>query len=188
MLQRKMFFVLSRAWDKEKKFWVPWGKTSFSFSLPSLKLTISLILFGKMLYTRNFQGILLCLKGEVNQVSGNQTENSKDSYYPIWTVGCFKLWQQVWQVGEACVSEWGEIRPLVCTILWLFFFFTCLLNSLIILCQFSTSRCFEKPWHDGIFSGKNLCTFASAIFIITMVKCRLYEGPPFWLSLLHGWK
>ena len=180
--------VLSWAWDKEKKLWVPRGKTSFSFSLPSLKLTISLILFGKMLYTWNFQGILLCLKGEGNQVSGNQTENSKDSYYPIWTVGCFKLWQQVWRVGEACVSEWGEIKPLVCTILWLFFFFTCLLNSLIILCQFSTSRCFEKPWHDGIFLGKNLCTFASAIFIITMVKCRLYEGPPFWLSLLHGWK
>ena len=67
-----------------------------------------------------------------------------------------------------------------------FFFFTCLLISLIFFCQFSTSMCFEKPRHDGIFSGKNLCTFASAIFIITMVKCRLYEGPPFWLSLLHG--
>ena len=67
-----------------------------------------------------------------------------------------------------------------------FFSFLPVFLTLIILCQFSTSRCFEKPWHDGIFSGKNLCTFASAIFIITMVKCRLCEGPPFWLSLLHG--
>ena len=80
-------------------------KNIFLFFFTELKFTISLIQFGKMLYNWNFQGILLCLKGEVNQVSGNQTENSKDNYYLIWTVGCFKLWQQVWRVGEACVSE-----------------------------------------------------------------------------------
>ena len=126
-----MFLSCHEYETKKKNSESPWGKTSFSFSLPSSKLAISLIQFGKMLYNWNFQGILLCLKGEANQVSGNQAENSKDNYYLIWTVGCFKLWQQVWQVGEACVSDWGEIRPLVCTILWLFFFFTCLLISLI---------------------------------------------------------
>ena len=137
MLQRKMFFVLSRAWDKEKKFWVPWGKTSFSFSLPSLKLTISLILFGKMLYTRNFQGILLCLKGEVNQVSGNQTENSKDNYYLIWTVGCFKLWTTGLK-GWWGLCEWVRRDKTTCLYYSLtFFLFLPVFLTLLLFCASS---------------------------------------------------
>ena len=143
-----MFFVLSWAWDKEKKFWVPWGKTSFSFSLPSSKLTISLIQFGKVLYTWNFQGILLCLKGEVNQVSGNQTENSKDNYYPVWTVGYFKL-RKTGLTAWRGLCKWGKIRPLVIffylKILLIDLFFTCSFIFLIIFCWFSTSMAFKRP-------------------------------------------